>query len=321
MTWTASSLRAPTARKRTPARRRAHYPARARASWKFRPPAAVLQAYTADAGAGQAPQRYWRVRGEGLSWSAWAEAVAQDWIRTHRGAPQGIAALDGDGAVPAAQLLKPLRAHALPYMGPLPAEADLITTRCAVCTRWRPFPPPAPASISRWPRPGTWRCCRPRAGRPARVRRCASLSGAEFEQRVHALAGGRELDTVEEDRHHGRHQRSQRQLHDPCAAGGRGRGPEPLLPGRELLHLGRRRDDDGGSELPPAAPAAGVLYTAVASTGRVLQTVLLDAGPAARPSMYTRSGMARPAPGAHGESRAASAASPSCRRRMRARYM
>ena len=65
------------------------------------------------------------MRGEGLSWSAWAEAVAQDWIRTHRGAPQGIAALDGDGAVPAAQLLKPLRAHALPYMGPLPAEADL----------------------------------------------------------------------------------------------------------------------------------------------------------------------------------------------------
>ena len=27
--------------------------------------------------------------------------------------------------MPAAQLLKPLRAHALPYMGPLPAEADL----------------------------------------------------------------------------------------------------------------------------------------------------------------------------------------------------
>ena len=64
-------------------------------------------------------------------------------------------------------------------------------------------------------------------------------------------------------------------------------------------------DDDGGNELP-AAPAAGVLYTAVASTGRVLQTVLLDAGPAAKPGMYTRLGTARPAPGARGGSRAAS---------------
>ena len=71
----------------------------------------------------RAPQRYWRVRGEGLSWSAWAEAVAQDWIRTHRGAPQGIAALDGTAPCPPRNCSSPARA-CLALHGPLPAEAD-----------------------------------------------------------------------------------------------------------------------------------------------------------------------------------------------------
>lgn len=251
----------------------------------------VLQAYTADAGAGQAPQRYWRVRGEGLSWSAWAEAVAQDWIRTHRGAPQGIAALDGDGAVPAAQLLKPLRAHALPYMGPLPAEADLdnyalrglySVASISTASAGKHFPVAQAGHLEVLSAAG-------QGGQPVsgavQVYRALNSNSAYTRSLVgESWTPWKKIATTEDINEASGSYMTHVRL------AGAGVDLNRCYLGESYYTWDAGETMTAGLNFPPAAPAAGVLYTAVASTGRVLQTVLLDAGPAAKPGMYTRSG-------------------------------
>ena len=316
MTWTASSLRAPTARKRTPARRRRASRA-ARGLEVQATGGAVLQAY----------RRRWRRPGRSAIGACAARACPgrpgqRPWPRTgsapivarRRASPRWT-----DGAVPAAQLLKPLRAHALPYMGPLP-RPTWITTRCAVCTRWRPFPPPAPASISRWPQAGHLEVLSAagQGGQPVsgvvQVYRALNSNSAYTRSLVgENWTPWKKIATTEDINE---------------ASGSYATHVRLAGAGVDLnrCYLGESYYTwDAGETMtaglnfrPPRPPPA---CSTVASTGRVLQTVLLDAGPAARPACTRVPGMARPAPGAHGESRAASAASPSCRRRMRARYM
>ena len=145
----------------------AHYPAPRAGFLKFRPPAApccrptpptlaparrrsAIGACAARACPGRPGQRPWPRTGS-------APIVAR-----RRASPRWT----GTAPCPPRNCSSPCARMPCPTWARCRPRPTWITTRCAVCTRWRPFPPPAPASISRWPRPGTWRCCRPR-GRAA----------------------------------------------------------------------------------------------------------------------------------------------------------